>query len=46
MNERSSILKIKIACVVVAFFAWIYVMSDSNPLDNRQINNVNVNISN
>lgn len=47
-DNRSNItnIKVKIACVILAFFSWMYVMSELDPVDSRQINAMNVEIGN
>lgn len=45
-NNKNSNIKVKIACVFFAFFMWMYVMTDSDPIDTREINSANVNITN
>lgn len=46
MKKNNSNIKLQIACIIFAFFAWIYVMSDLDPVDTRDMSSVDVNITN
>ena len=38
--------KIKVICLIIAFFVWVYVMIDIDPVDTRELSSVEVNITN
>ena len=38
--------KIKVICLIIAFFVWVYVMIDIDPVDTRDLSSVEVNITN
>lgn len=45
-NNKNSNIKVKIACVFFAFFMWMYVMTDLDPIDTREVSSANVSITN
>ena len=38
--------EIKVICLIIAFFVWVYVMIDIDPVDTRDLSSVEVNITN
>ncbi|EHL15828.1 CdaR family protein [Peptoanaerobacter stomatis] len=45
-SQKNSNIKIQLACVFFAFFVWVYVMSDLDPIDTRDITSVSISVSN
>lgn len=45
-SHKNSNIKIQLACVFFAFFVWVYVMSDLDPIDTRDITSVSISVSN
>ena len=45
-TSNSSNFKIKVACLIIAFLVWVYVMIDIDPVDTRDLTSVEVKISN
>ena len=44
--SNTSNFKIKVICLIIAFFVWVYVMIDIDPVDTRDLSSVEVNITN
>ncbi|EJU22883.1 YbbR-like protein [Peptoanaerobacter stomatis] len=45
-SHKNSNIKIQLACIFFAFFMWVYVMSDLDPIDTRDITSVSISVSN
>jgi|GEM_PF-7046420 hypothetical protein len=46
MKVNNSNIKLKIACLIFAFLSWVYVMSELDPVDTRDLSLLDVKITN